>query len=428
MPDALRPRRALSSRWTTDPDYGTAYSYLRPGGTPADRDLLAEPPAPGLALAGEATWSEHPGTMHGAWFSGERAARQLNGGERPSRAIVVGAGLAGIAAARALVADGVGTVLLEASHTIGGRAATDRSLGGPVHTGAAWLHGDHGNPIAVAAQRLGIPATRSRWDATETFVRDQGALAVEAERRIETERARIDRGVALAQRRATPHEVLGPLLRRLLAEADVDATERLVLERWVIGIYENLYAAPVDDLSLLHSAEPFRLPGPDLTLLGGLDEIVADLASGLDVRLGHRVERVERAEGGWQVVADGERFRADAVVVTVPLGVLSAGRITFDPPLPSGVRTALTRMGTGVVTKVFLTFTAAFWSPRWSFSTVADPRPPFELWVDVSSLAGRPTLCAFATHARAHDVETASEAELCELAYQTLTEARVPGS
>jgi polyamine oxidase len=426
MPDALRPRRALSSRWTTDPDYGTAYSYLRPGGTPADRDLLAELLAPGLALAGEATWSEHPGTMHGAWFSGERAACQLDGGERPSRAIVVGAGLAGIAAARALAAAGIGTVVLEASHTIGGRASTDRSLGGPVHTGAAWLHGDRGNPIADAAQRLGIPVTRSQWDATETFVRDQGALPVEARRRIEAERARIDRGVALAQRRASPDEALGPLLRRLLAEADVGATERLVLDRWVIGIYENLYAAPVDDLSLLHCAEPFRLPGPDLTLLGGLDEIVADLASGLDVRLGHRVERVERAGGEWQVVAAGARFRADAVVVAVPLGVLTARRITFDPPLPSGVRTALTRMGTGVVTKVFLTFTAAFWSPRWSFSTVADPRPPFELWVDVSSLAGRPTLCAFATHARARDIEKASEAELCELAFRTLRDARLP--
>ena len=68
-------RHALASRWCTDPDISTAYSYLRPGGTPADRDRLAVPIARGLLMAGEATWRDHPGTMHGAWFSGERAAR-----------------------------------------------------------------------------------------------------------------------------------------------------------------------------------------------------------------------------------------------------------------------------------------------------------------------------------------------------------------
>ena len=67
--DPRTPRRAVSSHWLSDPDVATAYAYLRPGGTPADRNLLAQPLAPGLHLAGEATSSAYPGTMHGAWFS-----------------------------------------------------------------------------------------------------------------------------------------------------------------------------------------------------------------------------------------------------------------------------------------------------------------------------------------------------------------------
>src|SRR5690606_28707444 len=82
---------------------------------PDDRDLLARPLAPGLHLAGEATWSAHPGTMHGAWWSGERAARQViedtgadDTAARGARApvVVIGAGLAGLAAARLLASAG----------------------------------------------------------------------------------------------------------------------------------------------------------------------------------------------------------------------------------------------------------------------------------------------------------------------------------
>jgi monoamine oxidase len=249
--------------------------------------------------------------------------------------------------------------------------------------------------------------------------------------------ADVDAGVAQAQAAASGSEVIGPVLRRLLEDAasgrGLDGVERRVLERSVIGIYENLYAAPVDDLSLPYADEPFRLPGADLTLLGGLDAVVDELAAGLDVRLGHRVERVARTEAGphgagWHVHSGtgDAALLADAVVVTIPVGALHAGRIAFDPPLPANVTAALGRIGAGVVTKVFFTFDAAFWAPRWSFSTVADPRPPFELWVDVSRLVGRPTLCAFATHHRAREIEALDEPSLLDLAAQTLVACRLP--
>ena len=119
-------------------------------------------------------------------------------------------------------------------------------------------------------------------------------------------------------------------------------------------------------------------------------------------------------------------FEADVVIITIPVGALKAGRIMFDPPLPRHVLGALDRIGAGVVTKVFFTFDEAFWAPRWSFSTVADPRPAFELWVDASRLAGQPTLGAFATRSRAREIEGLDEPALCALAAQTLSEARVP--
>jgi monoamine oxidase len=321
---------------------------------------------------------------------------------------------------------GSSVFVLEASATIGGRAATDRSLGGPVHTGAAWLHGDVGNPIAAAARRVGVPTTPSRWHQTETFVVGAGPLDPESNRRVATMRGRIDAAIERAQATATADETLGPLVRRLLDESGATGMERVVLERWVIGIYESLYAAPVDDLSLVHSEEPFRLPGDDLTLLGGLDTIMADLVDGLDVRVGVRVDRIGRSASGWRVHTGGSSHDADAVVVTIPLGALKAGRIGFDPPLPGPVQRSLDRIGAGAVTKVFFTFDDDFWSPRWSFSTVADPRPPFELWVDTTELVGRPTLGAFVPTAHARAIEHLDERSLCDLAEATLRDAHIP--
>ena len=170
-----------------------------------------------------------------------------------------------------------------------------------------------------------------------------------------------------------------------------------MLEAWVRGIYEHLYAAPVDDLSLRHAEEPFRLPGRDLTILGGLDLVVAELAGDLDVRTGHELSAVTGTDGRWTVASTAGDLAADAVIVTVAVGALQHGRIRFDPPLPADVAASLGRIGAGTLAKVFLVFDTRWWGDRWSFWTVG--RPPAELgvWVDTSELAGRPTLCGVAT-------------------------------
>ena len=379
------PRRALASHWLADPDVATAYSYLRPGGTPADRDLLATPLGLGLHLAGEAASSDHPGTMHGAWFSGERAAADVRA-ELPAggEVVVVGAGLAGLAAARVLGATGrYRVVVLEAAAIPGGRTRADESLGGPLHLGAAWIHGEVGNPVAEHAAALGIGLISSQFEQIATCVVGHGRLTTAEQARLERIRQEVEEDLTRAE--AEPSDVaVGPALRAALDRHAGNGEDRTVLAGWLRGTYENLYAAPLDDLSLRYRAEPFHLPGEDRMLAGSLNRVVAALAADLDVRCGHRVTAVERDAGRWRVaVAEGDAVRADAVVVTAPVGALRAGRIRFEPPLPPAV---------------------------------ADPPLPVELWVDVSVLAGRPTLCGFATGAHAVAVEQFDEDGLRDLA------------
>lgn len=417
-------RRALVTHWCGDPDVATAYSYLRPGGTPADRDTLARPLAPGLALAGEATWRDHPGTAHGAWFSGERAAaRVLADGATVGRAVVVGAGLAGVAAAQAFRRAGVPVVVLEAGDQLGGRARSDRSLGGPVNLGAAWMHGTEGHPLADAAAALGVEGEPSVWDRVGARVVGTGRVADAVVHSALRRHGALETALATEVERGDEGAALGPVVRRLLADVgDGAATdETLVLQTMVRAEFENLYAAPLDDLSLVHCQEPFRLPGPDVLVLGAIGDLVAHLADGLDVRCGARVAAVVRDSNAWRVELDGGATElADAVVVTVPIGALQAGRVRFDPPLPADVTAAMGRIGAGRVAKVFATFDEVFWAPDAAFHVCADPPAALSLWVDTTPTAGRPTLCAFATGDAAVAIEALDEDALCRLVDGTL--------
>jgi len=426
----------VASGWLTDPDVAGAYSSLRPGGTPADRVRLAAPIAPGLHLAGEHTSVEFPGTMHGAWFSGERAADAVLAEGRAAEpadgaptgrdpagpagvpVVVVGAGLAGIAAARRLSAAGRPVVVLEAAAVPGGRTRTDRHLGGPVHLGAAWVHGEVGNPIAEWAEQLGHGYGTRTWEQVATILdgRELDAATVAACREAT---AAVDRALEEAAEQAEQADraaegvgggadraadaALGPVLRPLLA--GLDAALRPAVEAWILGEYENLYAAAIDHLSLRYRAEPFRLPGEDRMLHGGLDEIVGAAADGLDVRCGVRVRAVRAAPGGWSLDTTSGPLAASAVIVTAPVGALQAGRIVFDPPLPEPVAAALGRLNPGSVAKVFAAFDRAWWAPRRALWVAGAEPAAIALWVDVSALAGRPVLCGFATGDRAVALE-----------------------
>lgn len=415
----------MASHWLSEPAIGGAYAYLRPGGTPADRDRLAGPIAPGLRLAGEAASARYPGTMHGAWFSGELAVEQLvaegSAGEG-RRTLVVGAGWAGIAAARRIVAAGGRAVVIEAAPVAGGRARTDHSLGGPVHLGAAWIHGVDGNPIAHLLTDAGIAWEPSRWGSNRTFLLGQPALDDAEVEAVWTLRRAVAATIAGARRDASVDAALGPVLRAALAAVDCPPRQRAVLECWVHSEYENLYAAPIDDLSLLYCTEPFSMSGADGSITGPLDRAVEHAIASLDVRLRTTVEKIEAIGARWRVISAAATEVVDSVIVTASAGALRAGCIVFDPPLPIDVQSSLEHLGAGVLAKVFFEFDEPFWQPRWAFWTTALTRPPLELWVDATKLAGRPVLCGFATGAHARRMETMRSDELCALADELLSD------
>mgnify|MGYP003328125277 CR=1 FL=1 len=80
------------------------------------------------------------------------------------RVIVVGAGMAGLVAARLLHDSGFKVTVLEARDRLGGRVWTDDRIGAPVDLGGSWVHGVEGNPLALWCGKLGIELISSEAD------------------------------------------------------------------------------------------------------------------------------------------------------------------------------------------------------------------------------------------------------------------------
>ncbi len=259
------------------------------------------------------------------------------------RVIVIGAGLAGIGAARRLEREGVNVTILEARDRIGGRVASRRALGAQLDLGAAWIHDVRGNPLTSLASRLQLTRVPTDWERIE--LRERGGAAVAGgalERAAQTSDAILERLEAEAEE-APAARTLAQALAAARTDLAGSAAERGALD-WLLGLELPLDLAEAPDelaLGALAEGETYR-GGGDAMLRQGTMPLVRALARGLDIRRSTPVRRIARSADGVEVTTSAGRvLRADACVVTVPLGVLKAGDVQFDPPLPDRMQQAV---------------------------------------------------------------------------------------
>lgn len=269
--------------------------------------------------------------------------------------IVIGAGISGLAAARTLGGMGYEVVVLEARDRIGGRLYTDHGLGAPFEVGAGWIHGPEGNPISALARRAG----------GRTFVTDDDSFQVFAADGSPIPRGDVEQGWERLERLAgqidARFDADQPLSRAIARVSKAAARDPLM--QWMLSAYTEFdTGGPLEQLSAYYFDEDSAFDGADVVLTNGYDRVLTPLARGLDIRLGNRVTSVEYAEGeGASVYVGTARHDASFVICTLPLGVLKAGGVAFDPPLPRAHRRRITGLGMGNVTKLAMRFDAPYW-------------------------------------------------------------------
>ncbi len=255
--------------------------------------------------------------------------------------IVIGAGAAGIAAAHQLKAAGRRAIVLEARDRAGGRAFTDASLGPAYDAGAMFIHWAERNPWVQIARDLGVATSDESWGggfrvfaggqpmADADRQRRRGAFG-QIDRRLET--------VDLAKRDVSIRDLLGDLGPDLapIASSGLLLSIGEESERISARAYQRLWA------------------GDDLLVPSGYGNLVARHGAGLDIRLNQPVSEIRWDGPGVSVTTPAGTLRAQACIVTVPVGVLKAGAIRFTPALPARTRDALDGIGMGALTKIAL--------------------------------------------------------------------------
>lgn len=345
--------------------------------------------------------------------------------------IVIGAGVAGVTAARLLQDTGRRVTVLEARDRIGGRTWSDRT-GDVTDRGASWIHGIDDSPVHAAAQAFGMPMAEFTVGGYQPDSRPIAHYSPDGRRLTDDEAARyvadihaVDAALVPAIAAAAVDASYRDVTEVALAEVghaqdwDTDRTQRV--REYLEHRTEEQYGVWIDDLGA-HGLDDDTVNGDEVVFPEGYDRLAAGIAAGtgsggdpLDIRLRHVVSRVAWRPEGITVTTDQGVFTSDDIIVTVPVGVLRADDFVLDPPLPDPHAGALARLEMNAFEKVFLRFEAPFWDDNvYAIRQQGTEGRWWHSWYDLTRLHGTPTLLTFAAGPAAMKTRTWSDAEVTE--------------
>jgi monoamine oxidase len=257
--------------------------------------------------------------------------------------VIIGAGAAGIGAARELRALGKRFVLIEARERAGGRLFTHTGLGQPFDVGGAYIHFAERNPWSEIATEFGVdPRGGQRLWSGSIAYRNGAPLEAEA-----------------ASRRSALLRKVGEAYDEIEENEDVSLAEALEEQEPEVRDLGRIQAqmAAGEDPEWVSAADWNRLEGGQNRLVpGGYGALAMKAAEPLGVSLSVRVTAIDWSGQLVRVTTDKGEIRARKAIVTVPIGVLKAGRIKFTPNLPLEQARALDGLRMGALSKIGLRF------------------------------------------------------------------------
>ncbi|WP_448574420.1 flavin monoamine oxidase family protein [Trichothermofontia sp.] len=340
----------------------------------------------------------------------------------PSRRIlVIGAGLAGLAAAWALHRQGYDVQIIEARDRIGGRIWTSTAWSDmPLDLGATWVHGVIGNPLSQLADDIGAERVITRYQSAIIYHTDGSPLTGEQAHLLEHLRTQIY--ATLEQAQAQDEDIsIRHAIAPLMQQFEPSSLAYRLINFILSSELEHQYAGSAASLSAHWYDSDAAFAGDDALFPNGFRTLTDFLARGLRIKLGQPVQAIRWGQSPVAVITPQAEFIADHVVITLPLGVLKAQRVQFSPPLPSDKQAAIAKLGMGVLNKCYLRFESVFWPDDVDWlEYIPATHGLWTGWVSLQPALRMPILVGFNAAEQGREMEQWSDQQIVASGMDTL--------
>jgi monoamine oxidase len=328
--------------------------------------------------------------------------------------LIIGAGIAGLGAYKRLCEYGYDVQILEARDRTGGRICTDYTLGIPIGIGAGFIHGDKNNPVIELINSSSVnkaivdPSKFVFFDGENKQVSQSAIIEFNIKFEYYLSKAKI---LALE---ASTDISLKNALSTVLENETFNSLETNLLHARLISL-ESYIGAGYELLSGRFWDEEESWDGDNCFLVDSYQPILETLTKNIDIKLNNVVKKIELNENQLIVSTDQSTYYADAVIVTVPLGVLKNKKIKFIPPLPDYKQNAIDRLEMGVFNIISLKFSDAFWPNDYHAMYFSQfDKSSVSVFFNLHSFIKLPILLGYSGGERAKTIEKLDDKEIVE--------------
>lgn len=289
-------------------------------------------------------------------------------------AVIIGAGIAGLAAAKELQMAGKEVLVVESNNRIGGRLSSIHPWGATLELGASWIHGVNNNPIAELAKNLNLQLITTVYNhqcATCRF----SSIALYDSKGKRLEKSLVDQLEALTK------QFLNHILFLSKDSVSCYSSIQQALDKFITAqkVPENLivpfhylvlittsfeHAGDMERMSILEY-DNYAKQGPsgdNVLIAQGYSQLISALAKNSSIILKQKVNKIAYSPDAVTVFTEsGKQYKAQHAIVTVPIGILKRGEIAFEPILPIKKSHAIAQLEMGLLNKIYLFFPCVFW-------------------------------------------------------------------
>jgi monoamine oxidase len=300
--------------------------------------------------------------------------------------LIIGSGIAGLAAASHLRRSGKSVIILEAEEQIGGRIQTVDWQGMRLDSGASYCHGIYGTPVNDLLTQAGCSLHRQKFHHVKNYPDNVGSELFKA-------------FLYWFEDQDFDHKAsLRVAINRFKRNMALSLEDERKFSREVASFINGEYGVDADQISARAFHNEGEFAGGDYFVMGGYERVLAPLSHEQDIRCHHEVELIEDHESHFlmRCANIAHNFKAKHIICTLSLGALKLQKSFFGLTLPLEKTKAIADLGMGNLTKTFMLFEDNFWGEQSHFGIVGENEQSlFQEFVNLAPLYGKPLLLAF---------------------------------